>query len=322
VAPVSADPTVPDWCAYFDADEYDLFCAALDAACGCYGAEGLDFDDGWVELYAGDGMPDECGYSLHRLAARCRDSAPDEWESLCFRHISEWVEGCLHREWLDRTPFADVEPLLQVWLTAERPVQYEGGRPDDPDEPFSVPLAEGLYLSLLAEVPDLDEASGMVVLVPSSATRAWKQSAEDLLESARRQLRLLPPPIWTVRTIRFSNHLGPTEVDLYYASAAPGVATPVSAWALLLSEVAPVPLPRGAYIVVPERNTLILTPNEVREVPTDRWWALFCKTHEAYGHADALAQVSRQNFGYVPGKGLRAAPWPQRWNPATCAPQA
>ena len=139
---MSADLVVPAWCDFFDTNEYAAFSEAVDGACGCYGAEGQDFDDGELCMYVGD-RPEEGVLSLVALAAQCRDSPAEEWESICFARISAWVEGEAQREWLTQMPFAEVEPRLEVWLGDQHPVMYEGGRPGDPDEPFAMGSRRG-----------------------------------------------------------------------------------------------------------------------------------------------------------------------------------
>ncbi|HZM83204.1 MAG TPA: hypothetical protein VFC19_46420 [Candidatus Limnocylindrales bacterium] len=309
------EQVVPDWCGYFNPDDYDRFCAALEEACGCYGAEGRDFDEGLLTMYAGH-PPEECFFSLSGLATRCRDSTPADWDSICFRQVAHWVEGQAHRDRLTRTPFAEVEPLLRVWLSERPEPTYQGGQPDGPDECFAVPIADGLYVSFLARVPELDDASEMTVLVPNSAVTAWQTSAEQLLESVRAGLRRLPPPIWETHTVRVEDETGCTPVEMYLTTAAPGTDIPASSWAVLLDEVAPAPLPRGAYVLVPEQNTLIVMPNDETpdaETSWDRWWALFHVANTHYDNADHASRVTRQSFGFNPFDWYRARPWPQRW---------
>ncbi|NUS45093.1 MAG: hypothetical protein HOQ24_15565 [Mycobacteriaceae bacterium] len=311
---MSEDEQAPDWCGYFNPREYSAFRAAVQGAVSSYGLDDVCMDGGEIEMITGDDLQ-ESWLSLDGLAALCRADQPEEWDSICFRRISDWVEGWLHREWLVKAPFTEVEPLLRLWRLTEKPESLcQDGRPDDPDEPFSIPLAEELYLSLIADVPELEEASESSVYVPNSAVQAWQRSHDDLLELVKRRLRGLPPPTWSTWTVTFTNYQGPTEVELYVASAAPEAGNaPVSAWFLLIDEVFPHPLPRGAYVVLPERNSLLVALNEEREVASDHWWALFCVANKRYGNAYIEDRGSRQLFAFSGRKAPRAVPWPQRW---------
>jgi len=217
---------------------------------------------------------------------------------------------------LMRTPFAEVEPLLEVWLAGKRPGNYEGGQPGDPGEPFAVALAEGLHVCLVAEVPEVGDSSEMTVMVRNSEVEAWGKSADDLLDVARRRLRQLPPPAWRRHTVEFDNERGVgVEVDLYLGAAADGVATPASAWALLLGEVVPEPSPRGALVAFPERNTLVFAPRREQERDMEVAWALYSVSGRIHDETPYEERVTPVKFAYSATHGTFQAALPE-WNAA------
>ncbi|OLB65296.1 MAG: hypothetical protein AUI10_07380 [Actinobacteria bacterium 13_2_20CM_2_72_6] len=95
----SAAAGVPDWCAFFDQDDYELFCEWVDDACSGFGAEGQDLSEGYVDLAAGQINVDVYTFPLSRLAERCRDSPKDEWNSICFGQVDAWTTGEAQHEW-------------------------------------------------------------------------------------------------------------------------------------------------------------------------------------------------------------------------------
>src|SRR2546421_10246154 len=97
----SEAPEVPDWCAFFDADEYELFCEWVDDALSCFGAEGQDLSEGTVDLASGTDV-DIYPFPLDRLARRCRDRPQDEWNSICFNQIDAGSMCEAQYEWLAR----------------------------------------------------------------------------------------------------------------------------------------------------------------------------------------------------------------------------
>ena len=73
------------------------------------------------------------------------------------------------------------------------------------------------------------------------------------------------------------------------------------------------PLPRGAYVLIPERDMLVVAPNDVIDSPEDRWLALFDVANFYYDKAGHASRVSRQNFRFNPYDWFRVTPWPQDW---------
>src|SRR2546423_4623540 len=109
---MTGEAGVPDWCGFFDADEYELFRGWVDDALSCFGADGQDLDEGIVELAAGADVAIH-GFPLARLARRCKDSPQDEWNSLCFNQIDAWAESEAQYEWLERASLDEVRGRLR-----------------------------------------------------------------------------------------------------------------------------------------------------------------------------------------------------------------
>lgn len=177
--------SVPDWCAFFTPDEYGRFAEEVDAAAGCFGADGQDIAAGHVTLAAGDPDPELHELDLTDLAGRCRASDIDEWPSLCFTAVDEFSTAQPQRDWLTRTSFAEVEELLEPWLADEPELLFEA-EPDAADQPFSTPLEDGSHLHFLAAVPEFDDMPEITTFVPNSAVQAWSLSAEELVRWANR----------------------------------------------------------------------------------------------------------------------------------------
>lgn len=214
----------------------------------------------------------------------------------------DWMALKAQHEWLTQTSFDEIKPGLKIWITTKR--QDELGFESEESEPyatFSLPLADGLHLSLVVEVPELADSSEMRMRVTNSAVSAWKLSAEDVVEAARQVLRRLPPPIWETRTehLQGANGAG-AVVTVHAASAVFGVDMPVSAWSLLLDEVLPEPLPWGAFVAIPERNSLILTPAPEPQANAWKavWWALERATELAAATADYRDHVTSKLFAF------------------------
>ncbi|MEN3304443.1 MAG: hypothetical protein V7603_645 [Micromonosporaceae bacterium] len=299
---------VPVWCGFFAVDEYDLFSAAVDNALGLFGAEGQDIDEGYVELAAGDPEPEVYGFALTSLAVRCRAAATEQWPDICARQVMDWAEGEPQRTWLRNAPFGAVEHQMDAWLTGTREVKFDGD-PEGSEQPFSVQVADGLYVSFLAEVPDLDDAPEMRSFVPNAAVHAWQLSAEDLLESARRRLRQLPPPNWDRKTVRIEDDNGNTigTADVYLGSAPPDVSTPVSSWALILDEVGPVSFELSRLAAVPHRHLLIVdSPSEDPKAVKHRIRALDHHANHAYQTAADTDRVSSLKYVYRPPGNFRS----------------
>ncbi|MEU1951039.1 hypothetical protein [Nocardia rhamnosiphila] len=182
-----AGRSVPEWCAFFTPDEYGRFAEEVDAAAGCFGADGQDVAAGYVTLAAGDPDPELHEFDLTGLAGRCRASDPDEWHSLCFEAIDDFSTAQPQRDWLTRTSFAQAEDLLEPWLADEPELLFEAA-PDDAEQPFSARLEDGGYLHILATVPEFDEMPEITTFVPNSAVQAWGLSAEKLVHWANRHL--------------------------------------------------------------------------------------------------------------------------------------
>lgn len=303
--------SVPNWCDFFDEDEYDAFSEAVLKACGMFGADIQDsLDAGSITLVNGRFPEEEAYFSLDGLARRCRHAPNTDWEDMCARQVLAWMDLAPQREWLTQAPFEEVAPLLEVWLTAERKVTFQG-EPTDPEQPFSMPLADGLHLSLVVQVPDFEDNESMKTPVSNAAVAAWGRSHEELIESARQVLRRLPGPIWSTRKLSYTDDEGARiDVELYVGASAPDVDLPVTAWAILLDEVWPMPMVRGAFVGLPERNTLILAPIPAAAYDVMTLMiALYLKVDLDYDAADYDARLSRSKFTYIGGiDGFEALP--------------
>jgi hypothetical protein len=178
--PVTRD-AVPDWCDFFTLDEYRRFADEVDSAMGCFGADGQDIDGGTISLPAGDPNPEMEYFYLEGLAEQCRASDIEDWSTLCFSLIDDYVTGQPQRDWLTGASFAQVEDLLQPWLADKPKLLFEPG-PDDSEQPFSTRLEDGRYLHFLATVEDLEDLPEVTTFVPNSAVRAWNIPVEKLVQ--------------------------------------------------------------------------------------------------------------------------------------------
>jgi hypothetical protein len=305
---VADNQLVPVWREFFTVDEYEVFNVAVDEALGLFGAEGQDIDEGYVELAAGDPEPEVYEFALDSLAVRCRASATEQWPDICARQVMDWAEGEPQRTWLRNSPFGVIEHRMDVWLTGTREVKFEGD-PEGSEQPFSVQVADGLYVSFLAEVPELNDAPAMRSFVPNAAVHAWHLTAEDLLESARRRLRRLPPPLWGLKTASIEDDHGKTvgSADVYFGSAPPDVSTPVSAWALILDEVSPVSFELSGLVAVPHRHLLIVgQPSEDPKTRKHCVRAVYHYANHAYQTAADINRVSALKYVYRPPGNFRS----------------
>ncbi|MCX0272891.1 hypothetical protein NLM24_19695 [Nocardia zapadnayensis] len=178
--PVTRD-AVPDWCDFFTLDEYRRFADEVDSAAGCFGADGQDIDSGYVSLAAGDPDPEVHDFDLDALAEQCRASDIEDWSTICFSVIDDYVTGQPQRDWLTGVSFTQVEDLLEPWL-ADEPELLFVPEPDDSEQPFSIRLEDGRYLHFLATVEDLEDLPEVTTFVPNSAVRAWNIPVEKLVQ--------------------------------------------------------------------------------------------------------------------------------------------
>src|SRR5258706_15449505 len=119
------------------------------------------------EVPAGDQEPEMYDLALDSLAVRCRASATEQWPDICARQVMDWVEGRPQLTWLMDSPFGLVEHEMDVWLTGTPEVKFAGD-PEGSEQPFSVQVADGLYVSFLAEAPELNDAPAMRSFVPKA----------------------------------------------------------------------------------------------------------------------------------------------------------
>lgn len=302
-----AEPMVPDWCSFFELEEYHAFYGAVDDALGMYGAEGGDIDGGCVEMAAGH-FGEVYEFPLYALAVECRASEIQLWPDICGRQIVDWVEGESRRDWLTAAPFGAVEGLLRVWVTGEREVTYVGD-PEGPEQPFAVRIADDLYVSLLADLPEYIDVAAIPQFVPNSAVRAWGLTAEELLDAARRRLRSLPPPVWEPTTVYLQDDQGRTGAtgDVYVGRTRPDSDLPVSAWTLILDEVLPRPLGPDCTVAVPQRHLLVVGP-PTDDATTGRGRVTAVRHHagQAYRLAGEDDRVSCLTYRYRPPREFRS----------------
>jgi hypothetical protein len=253
----SAAAGVPDWCAFFDEDDYELFCEWVDDACSCFGAEGQDLSEGYVDLAAGQINVDVYTFPLSRLAERCRDSPKDEWNSICFGQVDAWTTGEAQHEWLARAPLDEVRGRLRPRLGQGGP-QYVGTAPDHPMETVRRRLARGLWVTILAEeVPsDDDDDPELDLEVHNAAMSAWGADPDQLLGIALDNLRGTQPPTWQEYTAKVPRDDTGEEVPVALAVGSGDAA----AWALLLADLFPELDREGLVVGVPTQHTLILCP--------------------------------------------------------------
>ncbi|MEV0111566.1 hypothetical protein AB0H42_35355 [Nocardia sp. NPDC050799] len=184
--PVTRD-AVPDWCEFFTLDEYRRFADEVDSAMGAFGADGQDIDSGTVSLAAGYPDPEMEYFDIQGLAQQCRASDIEDWSTLCFSVIDDFVTDQPQRDWLTGVSFAQAEDSLQPWLADEPQLLFEPG-PDDSEQPFSIRLEDGRYLHFLATVADLEDFPEVTTFVPNSAVRAWNIPVEKLVQWGTQRL--------------------------------------------------------------------------------------------------------------------------------------
>lgn len=294
---------VPYWCEFFSAEEYEAFHEAVDEAAAMYGGDGQDLHRGTLVMVAGEPL-EMCGFDLEYLADRCREQPREEWEGICKSQVMDWVEGGTQRAWLTAAAFDEVADLLTIRLTGEREVMFQGD-PEGPDQPFSVRVADNLHASLVALAPELEGAPEIQVYVPNSATQAWGRTAEELLETARGNLRRLPPPTWETRMCSIADDDGEVVnvVDVYFAAPPDlDLPVPVSSWLLILDDIAPVTLEPWAMATVPTRDSLVLSPlsPDDYELRGDQLAATYHYTDFMYDDASDEERVSPQKYIHRP----------------------
>ena len=254
---MTGEAGVPDWCGFFDADEYELFCGWVDDALSCFGAEGQDLDEGIVELAAGADVAIH-GFPLARLARRCKDSPQDEWNSLCFNQIDAWAESEAQYEWLERASLDEVRDRLRPRL-GRGYRRFEGTTPDDPREVVRGRLAPGLWVTVVAEeIPSgYDDEPLVEIEVHNAAMRAWDLGPDQLIGIALDNLRGTPLPAWQEYTAKVAREDTGEPVPVAFAV---GSGNTAAAWALLLAELFPEQDRAGLVVGVPARHRLVLCP--------------------------------------------------------------
>lgn len=166
--------SVPDWCGFFDADDYETFRAELDAAAACFGADGQDLSEGSVDLAAGADLEIH-SFPLARLAARCSGRPRADWAGLCFDQVDAWSTAEGQYAWLERASFEQVRERLRVRPSDGRPF-FQGTTPDAPREPYHLRLPDGALLEfVIEEVPSLHDRDEPLidVVVHNAAVSAW-----------------------------------------------------------------------------------------------------------------------------------------------------
>ncbi|MFC1403261.1 MULTISPECIES: hypothetical protein [Streptacidiphilus] len=183
---------VPHWCGFFDAGEFEAFCEEFDEACASFGADGQEFDGGRVVLAAGAYLELRT-FRLDRLARACREAPQEQWGDLCFDQVCAWSSTDAQEEWLEQVPLDRVRASLRIRLLDGR-LRYQGTGPDDPQELFRLPVADGLWAGLVVPAvpaahdgePDLDTP------VHNAAALAWEASPQALVAAALANLQLEP----------------------------------------------------------------------------------------------------------------------------------
>jgi hypothetical protein len=254
------DHEVPDWCAFFSAEEFDTFCEAVDDALSAFGAEGQDVDGGWVSLAAGAPTVEVYEFPLEPVAARCRDVPCANWESVCFGVIHGWIDGAAQREWLRASKFIAVASQLRVWVSNQPPTTFESELAD-PAQPFSQALHDAYHVSFWIQVPELGDIPSIPAFVPNEAVAAWGASADELIAAAQDRLRRLPGLAWETITVELLDQHDKIEatVALQYLLGEPDSDPLPAAWALILNEIAPRPIEPGTLLAMPARQLLLLS---------------------------------------------------------------
>jgi len=254
---MTGEAGVPDWCGFFDADEYELFRGWVDDALSCFGADGQDLDEGIVELAAGADVAIH-GFPLARLARLCKDRPQDEWNSLCFNQIDAWAESEGQYEWLERASLDEVRDRLRPRL-GRGYRRFEGTTPDDPREVVRGRLAPGLWVTVVAEeIPSgYDDEPLVEIEVHNAAMRAWDLGPDQLIGIALDNLRGTPLPGWQEYTAKVTREDTGEPVPVAFAV---GSGNTAAAWALLLAELFPEQDRAGLVVGVPARHRLVLCP--------------------------------------------------------------
>lgn len=136
-----------------------------------------------------------------------------------------------------------------------------------PDDPYSIPLAEGLYVGFTVLAPENDVTDELRTWVSNAVVEAWGVAAEDLLEAVRARLRRQDPPIWRKRELTARDRDGVKRraraLVAERSDQDEDEGTPVSGWILLLDEILPEGVPDTMAVGVPLIDELFIAPEIV-----------------------------------------------------------
>ncbi|MEV0648492.1 hypothetical protein AB0I28_24830 [Phytomonospora sp. NPDC050363] len=262
---MSDDDYEPTGRALFDEEEWEAFVDAVTSVLYGYGAEDQDVESGTLELAAG--QPVEIYYfDLDPLAALCRQSPREEWRRICNDRIDAWCDGADQRAWMVEVGFAEAAETLDVWLAHEPQTMFVEKEPGavNPDDPYSVRVAEGLYAAFTVEAPENEVTDELRTWVSKGVVEAWGVDDETLLEAARARMRRQPAPVWHRREYPVRDRDGAkVNARALSAQAHEDAESPLAGWILLLDEILTDSVPDSMSVGVPASDKLFVAAEHV-----------------------------------------------------------
>lgn len=290
------DSWPPSWTGFSSAEEYEAFEEAVNEGLAQFGAEGRDgqdVSDGYATMAAGLPTVSRYEFPLDEILAECRDQPREKWPDICKSHVDSWATGRLQYEWLTAAPFSAVSERLEAWMSSKPEVMFRKDDRDHPDEPCSVAVVQGMYATFWVQVPEIGKFPAIPMFVPNKAVAAWNVDADELFEAARARLRKLPPPSWDVYDLEVTGDDGTVAVvPIHRCDIADKPVTTAASWALILHEVAPVPLPEGTLFAVPSRDLVLLSVPEPHLTSEQRLEAMYHFVDYVWQRIDASDEVS------------------------------
>lgn len=261
-----ASPETPDRSS-FTPEDWEAFEEAVRSTLYGYGAEEQSIDVG-VELASGQPV-DVHYFNLEPLADLLAGIPREEWESVAGREIGALVNNDPQREWMIEAGFAEAAETIEVWLDHKPHEMFipKEGFDVHPDDPYSVPLAEGLHAAFTVLAPENDVTDELRTWVSNAVVEAWGVSGEELLEAVRARLRRQNPPIWHKRELTARDRDGVKRQARALVAEQrdqdEDEGSPLSSWILILDEILPPGVPDTMAVGVPLIDELFIAPEPV-----------------------------------------------------------